>query len=59
MGTALKLLVVMDEDHAFNAKAVAAAIRPHLEPYKVPSVIEQIDEVPRTYNGKINRKIFR
>ena len=59
MGTALKLLVVMDEDHAFNAKTVAAAIRPHLEPYKVPSVIEQIDEVPRTYNGKINRKIFR
>lgn len=59
MGTALKLLVVMDEDHPFDPKAVAAAIRPHLEPYKVPSVIEKISEVPRTYNGKINRKAFR
>ena len=59
MGTALKLLVVMQENHPFDPKAVAAAIRPHLEPYKVPSVIEQIDEVPRTYNGKINRKAFR
>lgn len=59
MGTALKLLVVMDAEHPFDPKAVAAAIRPHLEPYKVPSVIEQIDEVPRTYNGKINRKAFR
>lgn len=59
MGTALKLLVVMDEEHPFDPRAVAAAIRPHVEPYKVPSVIEQIDEVPRTYNGKINRKAFR
>ena len=59
MGTALKLLVVMDEDHPFNPKEIAATMRPHLEPYKVPSVIEQIHEVPRTYNGKINRKVFR
>lgn len=59
MGTALKLLVVMDEAHIFSPKAVVAAIRPYLEPYKVPSVIEQIDQVPRTYNGKINRKVFK
>lgn len=59
MGTALKLLVEMDDAHTFDAKAVAAAMRPHLEPYKVPSAIEQIDQVPRTYNGKINRKAFR
>ena len=59
MGTALKLLVVMTEDTPFDPKAVAAALRPHLEPYKVPSLIEQIDEVPRTYNGKINRKVFK
>ena len=59
MGTALKLLVAMDEIHPFDPKAIAAAMRPHLEPYKVPTIIEQIDEVPRTYNGKINRKVFQ
>lgn len=59
MGTALKLLVVMQQDHPFDPKAIAAAMRPHLEPYKVPPLIEQISEVPRTYNGKINRKAFQ
>ena len=59
MGTALKLLVAMADDYPFDPKAIAAVIRPRVEPYKVPSSIEQIDEVPRTYNGKINRKAFR
>jgi|GEM_PF-3008402 len=59
MGTALKLLVVVQDGHPFDAKAIAAAMRPHLEPYKIPSLIERIDEVPRTYNGKINRKAFK
>lgn len=59
MGTVLKLLVVMQDGHPFDPKAIATALRPHLEPYKVPSVVEQIDEVPRTYNGKVNRKVFK
>ena len=59
MGTALKLLVAMADGHPFDPKAIAAVIRPRVEPYKIPSAIEQIDEVPRTYNGKINRKAFR
>ena len=28
----------------------------HLENYKVPKYIEEISEVPRTFNGKIDRK---
>ena len=27
-----------------------------LEAYKVPKLIEQIDKIPRTYNGKLQRK---
>jgi len=27
-----------------------------LEPYKVPVYIEQIDLIPRSYNGKLLRK---
>ena len=27
-----------------------------LEAYKVPKRIEQIDKIPRTYNGKLQRK---
>ena len=27
-----------------------------LEPYKIPRYIERLEEIPRTYNGKIDRK---
>jgi long-chain acyl-CoA synthetase len=34
-------------------------LRSKLEPYKVPSVITHLDALPRTYNGKLDRKALR
>ena len=31
-------------------------LRMHLENYKVPATIEQLEALPRTYNGKLDRK---
>jgi len=34
-------------------------LRSRLEPYKIPSVITYLDALPRTYNGKLDRKALR
>lgn len=38
---------------------VRAYLRLRLEPYKVPSEIREVDAIPRTYNGKTDRKQLR
>ena len=40
----------------FITKEIKSFLKSKLEPYKVPAFIEQIDEIPRTFNGKILRK---
>ena len=54
---ALKLLAVPGED--FDAKEVISFIANRLEPYKVPKEVEIIEEVHKTFNGKIDRKYYR
>ena len=54
--TALKLLVVVKEGMELDEGAIRSIIAENLEPYKVPKQIAQIDEIIRTFNGKIDRK---
>ena len=54
----LKLLVVSKNDD-FDAKDLIRFIGTKLEPYKVPKEVELIDEVHKTFNGKIDRKYYR
>ncbi len=54
--TALKLLVVLSEGHELDAAAIRNEISQNLEPYKLPKQIVTIDEIIRTFNGKIDRK---
>ena len=51
-----KLYVVVKSGCEFNYKEIYNFLKDNLEIYKVPKIIEEIDAVPRTYNGKINRK---
>ncbi len=53
---ALKLLVVLKEGMELDEAAIRATIAEHLEPYKSPKQIVVIDEIKRTFNGKIDRK---
>ena len=55
-GKAVKLCVVLKSGAAFDGRALRSHLMEHLENYKVPKYIEKIDEVPRTFNGKIDRK---
>ncbi len=54
----LKLLAV-PKNEAFDSKKLISLISSKLEPYKVPKIVEVIDEVHKTFNGKIDRKFYR
>ena len=51
------LCVPKDED--FSGKELIKFIGERLEPYKVPKEVEIIDEVHKTFNGKIDRKYYK
>lgn len=55
-GRTVKMYVSLNAGFELNPKELAAFIGERLEAYKVPRFIEQIDEIPRTFNGKIDRK---
>lgn len=54
--SALKLLVVLKEGKELDEAAIRKLITDNLEPYKLPKQITVIDEIIRTFNGKIDRK---
>lgn len=56
LGKEPKLFAVMEKGVTFDAEKIYQFLRGRLEAFKVPKVIEQIAEVPRTYNGKVQRK---
>ncbi len=53
---ALKLLVVLKEGMELDEKAIRETISKNLEPYKLPKRIMVVDEILKTFNGKIDRK---
>lgn len=52
----LKLLVVLEEGKELDEAEIRKLITENLEPYKLPKKIEVIDEIIKTFNGKIDRK---
>lgn len=56
--SALKLLVVMKEGKKFDKKRIAGFLQKSLDAYKIPKIIEEINEVPKNYVGKPDRKAF-
>ena len=58
-GSALKLLVAMEDGLVLNKRALALHLKNQLETYKIPLLYEQVEAVRRTFNGKIDRKSYR
>ncbi|MBR3786894.1 MAG: acyl--CoA ligase [Firmicutes bacterium] len=54
--TGLKLLVVVKEGEELDTDAIRKVISDNLEPYKMPKRIAEVDEIIKTFNGKIDRK---
>lgn len=55
-GHALKLLYVSHDGEEINKRDIARFINAKLERHKVPLLYERVDEVKRTFNGKLDRK---
>lgn len=58
-GETVKAFVVVKPGETLTAEAVEAYCRKRMAPYKVPSQIEFIDELPKSAVGKILRKELR
>lgn len=52
----LHCLIVTDMDKEFNLALFKKFMEDHLEHYKIPREIHNVDEIPHTYNGKKDRK---
>ena len=55
-GRCLKMFVVMNDSCVFDASEIISYMETMLEAYKIPKFIESIPAIPKTYNGKIDRK---
>ncbi|MBQ6154118.1 MAG: hypothetical protein IJJ15_10250 [Ruminococcus sp.] len=57
--TYIKLVVTVDEKDKFDPTQLNSYLSDKLEKYKIPRTIEAVDELKKTFNGKINRKAYR
>ena len=56
MGVCVKLLVCMKDNCNLNIEDLTKYLESKLEGYKIPKFFEKVDEIPRTFNGKIDRR---
>lgn len=55
-GKVVKMLVAVNEGYTLNSEELSSYLEEKLEAYKIPKYFETIDSIPRTFNGKIDRK---
>ena len=58
-GQAPKLFIALEPDTEYDAKAFKSFLAEVLDANKQPKYIEVIDQIPRTFNGKIKRNELR
>ena len=58
LGTVPKLLYVPKPGQEVKPKDIADFLRGHLENYKIPLLYEAVENIKRTYNGKLDRKAY-
>jgi long-chain acyl-CoA synthetase len=58
-GETVKAYIVMQEGESLTAEEVQAYCRESLAPYKIPKIIEFIDELPKSGVGKILRRVLK
>ena len=59
LGTVPKLLYVPKPGQEVKPKDIADFLRGHIESYKIPLLYEAVENIKRTYNGKLDRKAYK
>jgi len=55
-GQAVKLQVVPEDAHGFDVAEFRRFLQEHLERHQLPTQIACVTQIPRTKNGKVERK---
>jgi len=58
-GETVKAFVTLEENETMTEEEVIAFCRENLAPYKVPTLVEFVDAIPRTVIGKADRKAMK
>lgn len=58
LGSAIKAVIVLNENAAIGKDDVMRHCLSHLEDYMVPKAVEFVESLPRTENGKVNRRLM-
>ena len=56
---AITAVVVPKPGATLDADALLAAMRAHIDPYKIPKSVIVVDELPKTSTGKIQKNVVR
>jgi acyl-coenzyme A synthetase/AMP-(fatty) acid ligase len=56
LGQAVKAFVVLQTGHAFEEQDVVKYCSKNLEPFCVPKHVEFVESLPKSPNGKIDKK---
>lgn len=54
-----KLYIQLKKGYSFDPVSINSKLMELLEPYKIPAYIEEIEQIPRTFNGKLLRRVLR
>jgi len=55
LGQVIKAVVVVDREKAPDKRALQAHCHKNLASYKIPKLVEFVDEIPKTASGKVRR----
>lgn len=58
-GETVKAFIQLNEGEVENAKEIQGFCKQRMAPYKVPTVIEFVEEIPRSASGKALRRLLR
>ncbi len=58
-GSIPKLNIVPERGCQIDVKALREHMAKHLEAFKIPKLVEIVEEIPKTANGKIDRKALK
>lgn len=57
-GCVPKLNIVLEKDADVDINELKKHLAGYLEAFKIPKIVEKVEEIPKTANGKINRKVL-
>ena len=59
LGQTIKAYIIKKKDSELSEKQILLYCSKNMEPFMIPKAIEFIDDLPRSANGKIDKKLLK